>query len=146
MFWLFTTYDQCQPLRSLTLLAAAAVQVIGRLAANLSVLLQGKDKPVYAPHKDVGDICVVVNAEKAVFTGNKWEGKLYRWHTGVHQAAAAAAAAVAAGSVCCMLLDNVAACRKAAVVYPHARFRLSTRHVRAIAVYCLGCNLFPAAN
>jgi large subunit ribosomal protein L13 len=63
--------------------AAAAAQVIGRLAANLSVILQGKDKPVYAPHKDCGDICVVVNAEKAVFTGNKWEGKLYRWHTGV---------------------------------------------------------------
>lgn len=62
--------------------AAAAGQIIGRLAANLSVILQGKDKPVYAPHKDCGDICVVVNAEKAVFTGNKWEGKLYRWHTG----------------------------------------------------------------
>lgn len=59
------------------------LQVIGRLAAQLCVLLQGKDKPIYAPHKDQGDICVVVNAEKAVFTGNKWEGKLYRWHTGV---------------------------------------------------------------
>lgn len=63
-------------------LVDAENQIIGRLAANLSVILQGKDKPVYAPHKDCGDICVVVNAEKAVFTGNKWEGKLYRWHTG----------------------------------------------------------------
>ncbi|KAF6266808.1 mitochondrial ribosomal protein L13 [Scenedesmus sp. NREL 46B-D3] len=57
-------------------------QIIGRLGASLSVILQGKDKPVFAPNKDLGDICVVVNAEKAVFTGNKWEGKLYRWHTG----------------------------------------------------------------
>jgi large subunit ribosomal protein L13 len=63
------------------------LQIIGRLAANLSVILQGKDKPVFAPNKDVGDICVVVNAEKAVFTGNKWEGKLYRWHTGVQHTA-----------------------------------------------------------
>ncbi|KAF8072848.1 rplM [Scenedesmus sp. PABB004] len=57
-------------------------QVIGRLAAYLSMLLQGKDKPTYAPHKDAGDVCVVVNAERAVFTGNKWEAKVYRWHTG----------------------------------------------------------------
>jgi ribosomal protein L13 len=63
-------------------------QIIGRLAANLSVILQGKDKPVFAPNKDVGDICVVVNAEQAVFTGNKWEGKLYRWHTGVRHTTA----------------------------------------------------------
>eukprot|EP00879_Flechtneria_rotunda_P016929 GHRR01017723.1.p1 GENE.GHRR01017723.1~~GHRR01017723.1.p1 ORF type:complete len:256 (+),score=95.85 GHRR01017723.1:288-1055(+) len=63
-------------------LVDAESQVIGRLAAYLSVILQGKDKPVFAPNKDHGDICVVTNAEKAVFTGRKWEGKLYRWHTG----------------------------------------------------------------
>jgi large subunit ribosomal protein L13 len=45
-------------------------------------VLQGKDKPIYAANKDLGDVCVVVNAERAVFTGNKWQGKLYRWHTG----------------------------------------------------------------
>lgn len=45
-------------------------------------MLQGKDKPIFAPHRDHGDVCIVVNAEKAVFTGNKWEGKLYKWHTG----------------------------------------------------------------
>eukprot|EP00775_Hariotina_reticulata_P010284 gene10284-10443_t len=57
-------------------------QIIGRLASYLSIILQGKDKPIFAPNKDYGDICVVVNAEKAVFTGNKWEGKVYKWHTG----------------------------------------------------------------
>ena len=61
---------------------ARATQVVGRLAAQLSLILQGKDKPIFAPHKDHGDVCVVVNAEKAVLTGNKWDGKLYRWHTG----------------------------------------------------------------
>lgn len=64
------------------LLATLCLQIIGRLAAQLSILLQGKDKPIFAPHKDHGDVCIVVNAEKAVFTGNKWEGKLYKWHTG----------------------------------------------------------------
>lgn len=58
------------------------LQIIGRLAAQLSLVLQGKDKPIFAPHRDHGDVCIVVNAERAVFTGNKWEGKLYKWHTG----------------------------------------------------------------
>ena len=58
-------------------------EVLGRLAAHLSVLLQGKDKPTYSPHADGGDICVVINAERAVLTGKRWEKKLYRWHTGV---------------------------------------------------------------
>jgi ribosomal protein L13 len=64
------------------------VQIIGRLAGQLSILLQGKDKPIFAPYRDHGDVCIVVNAEKAVFTGNKWEGKLYKWHTGKVAAAA----------------------------------------------------------
>lgn len=64
--------------------ALLCLQIIGRLAAQLSVLLQGKDKPIFAPNKDHGDVCIVVNAEKAVFTGNKWEGKVYKWHTGRH--------------------------------------------------------------
>lgn len=62
--------------------ALVFAQVIGRLASQLSVLLQGKDKPIFAPYEDHGDVCIVVNAEKAMFTGNKWEGKLYKWHTG----------------------------------------------------------------
>lgn len=62
--------------------AICPAQIIGRLAAQLSLVLQGKDKPIFAPHRDHGDVCIVVNAEKAVFTGNKWEGKLYKWHTG----------------------------------------------------------------
>lgn len=63
-------------------------QIIGRLAGQLSILLQGKDKPIFAPYRDHGDVCIVVNAERAVFTGNKWEGKLYKWHTGNPSAAA----------------------------------------------------------
>jgi large subunit ribosomal protein L13 len=45
-------------------------------------MLQGKDKPTFAPHEDSGDVVVVVNARHAEFTGRKWNNKLYKWHTG----------------------------------------------------------------
>jgi len=57
-------------------------QVVGRLAAQVSKILQGKDKPTYTPSRDLGDVCVVINAEKAVLTGRKWDDKVYRHHTG----------------------------------------------------------------
>ncbi|KAK9801927.1 hypothetical protein WJX73_005542 [Symbiochloris irregularis] len=57
-------------------------QVVGRLASQLARILQGKDKPIYSPEKDLGDVVVVVNGRNVQFTGKKWEQKLYRWHTG----------------------------------------------------------------
>lgn len=45
-------------------------------------MLQGKDKPIYSPEKDLGDVVVVVNGRHVHFTGKKWEQKVYRWHTG----------------------------------------------------------------
>lgn len=57
-------------------------QVVGRLATVLARVLTGKHKPIYTKHADTGDFIVVLNAEQVVFTRNKWEGKLYRDHTG----------------------------------------------------------------
>ena len=57
-------------------------QVVGRLASQIAPLLRGKHKPTFANNVDCGDHVVVINAEKVVFTGNKWKDKLYRWHTG----------------------------------------------------------------
>ena len=37
---------------------------IGRLASELAQILRGKHKPQYAPHLDVGDHVVVINAGK----------------------------------------------------------------------------------
>jgi len=54
---------------------------VGKLAAEIARILRGKHKPVYTPHVDTGDFVVVINAEKIVFTGNKWDQKLYRWRT-----------------------------------------------------------------
>jgi large subunit ribosomal protein L13 len=57
-------------------------QVLGRLATRVAGVLLGKHKPTWAPHLDVGDHVVVVNAEKVHLTGRKLTDKVYRWHTG----------------------------------------------------------------
>lgn len=44
--------------------------------------MQGKDKPTYAPNRDDGDMCVVLNAKDVCVTGRKLTDKFYRWHTG----------------------------------------------------------------
>lgn len=49
----------------------ATDQVLGRLAARISVILQGKHKPTYLPSVDTGDFVVVLNAEKIKVTGKK---------------------------------------------------------------------------
>jgi large subunit ribosomal protein L13 len=57
-------------------------QVLGRLATRVATILRGKHKPTFAPHLDVGDHVVVLNAEKVHLTGRKRTDKVYRWHTG----------------------------------------------------------------
>jgi large subunit ribosomal protein L13 len=57
-------------------------QVVGRLATVIARVLIGKHKPTFTRHADTGDFVVVLNADKVVLTRNKWEGKLYRKHTG----------------------------------------------------------------
>lgn len=47
--------------------------VLGRLAAKVALILQGKNKPTYTPHVDTGDFVVIVNAEKVRVTGRKDE-------------------------------------------------------------------------
>jgi large subunit ribosomal protein L13 len=49
----------------------ASGQVLGRLAARVSTILQGKHKPTYTPHVECGDFVVVLNAEKIRVTGKK---------------------------------------------------------------------------
>ncbi|MCD6195137.1 50S ribosomal protein L13 [bacterium] len=55
---------------------------LGRLAAQIAVFLMGKHKPVYSPHLDLGDIVVVINAQKVKVSGRKMEEKKYFRHTG----------------------------------------------------------------
>ena len=55
---------------------------VGRLAAYISKVLRGKNKPTYNPHMDNGDFIVVTNIEKIKFTGKKLTNKVYYRHTG----------------------------------------------------------------
>jgi large subunit ribosomal protein L13 len=54
---------------------------VGRLASQVSQVLRGKNKPQFAYNADCGDFVVIVNADKAILTGNKKEELIY-WHTG----------------------------------------------------------------
>ena len=54
---------------------------VGRLAAYISIVLRGKNKPTYNPHIDNGDFVVVTNIEKIKFTGKKFKNKKYYKHT-----------------------------------------------------------------
>ena len=57
-------------------------QVVGRLASQIAMRLMGKHRPDYTPSFTCGDGVVVVNCDKVVFSGSKWDTKLYRWHSG----------------------------------------------------------------
>lgn len=55
---------------------------LGRLASQIAILLRGKHKVKFAPHMDMGDYVVVINAEKIHVTGNRLEQKTYYRHSG----------------------------------------------------------------
>ena len=56
--------------------------VVGRLAAYISKVLRGKNKPTFNPQADNGDFIVVTNIDKMKFTGKKYSNKIYYKHTG----------------------------------------------------------------
>ena len=56
--------------------------VLGRLAAQTAALLRGKHKPTFAPHMDMGDYVIIINAEKVALTGAKLAQKRAYRHSG----------------------------------------------------------------
>lgn len=60
----------------------AADRPLGRTAVTAANILRGKYKPIFTPHVDCGDHVIILNAEKAVLTGNKLTKKYHRHHTG----------------------------------------------------------------
>lgn len=63
-------------------LVDATGKSLGRLARDVAVALQGKDKPTYTPHVLTGDHVVVVNMDKVRITGDKLLQKTYYRHSG----------------------------------------------------------------
>lgn len=55
---------------------------LGRIAVKAADMLRGKHKVTYSPHQEIGDYVVIINAEKALITGNKAKDKMYHHHTG----------------------------------------------------------------
>jgi large subunit ribosomal protein L13 len=57
-------------------------KILGRVAAKAASIVRGKEKAIFAPHQEVGDFVVVVNAEKIAISGRKAQQKLYYRHSG----------------------------------------------------------------
>ena len=55
---------------------------LGRLASEVAQILRGKHKPTFAPHMDMGDYVIVINADKVAVSGNKESDKVYYRHSG----------------------------------------------------------------
>ena len=60
----------------------AGDKVLGRVASEAAVILRGKHKPIFAPHMDVGDNLIIINAAKVVLTGGKEMKKVAWRHSG----------------------------------------------------------------
>jgi large subunit ribosomal protein L13 len=60
----------------------ASGMVLGRLATQVASRLRGKHNPLFTPHVDCGDSVIVINADKIVLTGRKWDQKMYHRHSG----------------------------------------------------------------
>ena len=60
----------------------ATDQVLGRLCAKVAKIVRGKYKPCYTPNMDCGDNVIIINADKVVLTGNKWDDRKYLSYTG----------------------------------------------------------------
>ncbi|QNO14756.1 50S ribosomal protein L13 [Alkalicella caledoniensis] len=56
-------------------------KTLGRLASEVASILRGKHKAIYTPNVDTGDHVIIINAEKAVLTGNKLTQKIHYRHS-----------------------------------------------------------------
>lgn len=76
----FATQDQHREAMNEWFIVDASKHVLGRMAVRIAEVLMGKHKPLYTPHLSVGSGVVVINAGKAITTGQKAETRVYtRW-------------------------------------------------------------------
>lgn len=77
-----TYFAKADEVKQAWYLVDAQGKTLGRLAAKIARILQGKHKPQYTPSMDMGDYVVVVNADKIRVTGRKRETMRYYRYTG----------------------------------------------------------------
>jgi Ribosomal protein L13 len=80
--FMYTVFSKPDEIRGDWYLVDATGKTLGRLASEIALRLKGKHKPTYAPHQDVGDHIVVINAGNVRVTGAKLTDKFYHQHTG----------------------------------------------------------------
>lgn len=66
-----TFFPSAKDIKRQWFLVDASGVSVGRVSSVVAELLAGKHKPTWTPFLDTGDHVVVINAEKAVFTGKK---------------------------------------------------------------------------
>ena len=59
----------------------AAGKPLGRVASQVASILRGKNKPEFTPSVDVGDLVIIINAEKVILTGKKLDQKMMYHHS-----------------------------------------------------------------
>jgi len=77
-----TSHIRAQDTEERWYLYDASKHVLGRMAAEIAMRLQGKDRPTYTPSELGGAHVVVINAENVVLTGNKSTSKEYQRYSG----------------------------------------------------------------
>lgn len=77
-----TYYPRAGDVKEKWYVVDAKGEVIGRLASRVAAVLRGKMEPTFHPAVNPGTHVVIVNADKAVFTGKKMRDKKYQSHSG----------------------------------------------------------------
>ncbi|MFA6507619.1 MAG: 50S ribosomal protein L13 [Treponemataceae bacterium] len=57
-------------------------KILGRVAAKVASMVRGKEKAIFAPHHELGDYVVIINADKIAVSGSKRQNKIYYRHSG----------------------------------------------------------------
>jgi len=78
----FTKIASPEQIERKWVLIDAEGKTFGRIMTDVAARLRGKDKPYFTPNIDCGDFVVIINASKALFSGNKMETKNYYTHSG----------------------------------------------------------------
>ena len=77
-----TTHVKAADVEERWFLYDAAEHTLGRMASTIAFQLIGKDRPTYTPSESGATHVVVINAEKARFTGKKNDEKTYKRYSG----------------------------------------------------------------
>ncbi len=57
-------------------------KIMGKVAVKAAYILRGKHQPLYTPNLDTGDNVIIINANQAKMTGNKYNDKMYYNYSG----------------------------------------------------------------